>query len=896
MQPPLILCKRFDRNRVGIVHLFRRHIYNDLANEIQQHLDERVEELIACGVSREEAEQQARREFGNVTLLEERGREVWQWFTLESIWADVKFAVRQLRKSPGFAATVIVTLALGIGANTAIFSIVDAVLLRPLPYKQPDRLMMVWQTDAAHRGTGAWFNTYREFDEWQRSSKSFEQLAALSWATTGTTMLLHGKPVDILPVPTSVNFFTMLGVAPLLGRTFEPADFANSCTLVLSHQFWQEKLGGIQNIVGQTLTLDRTQCVVVGVMPRDFSFYPTQANAWTLITPTSAFIKQPWDSMTGAFGRLKLGVTREAAQAELNAIQKRILPEASDLGTLKTAEPDVLEMQSEFTWLAGRNLRSALWVLSGAVALVLLIACVNVANLLLGRSIERSREMAIRSALGSGRRRLIRQMLTEALVLALCGTGAGIGLSVVLLKWFKAAHPVELPPGNTVTLHWQVLLFTAVLGTCSAIFFGLLPAFRASRVNLTAVLKSGERSAVVTVSTQRVSRILVVAQVALSLVLLAGAGLLIESLWRLAATPVGYRTDRLLTAWIHLPEDHYKTVDAKNDLYSNFAQKVAAQPGIQAVVGSSHFYPMGENQLSIEGQPVPPNGASSLVAAQDISANFFSIMRIPLFRGRSFDTRDRSNTQPVAIVNEALAKKYFPHDDPIGHAIKLGSTEDKSQPWMTIVGIAGDVKTTTVFQEMGYLVRPVVYRPLTQDIPSSFTVMIATQSDPLQTLGMVQQQLQFIDAELLLGDVETMTDKQSAVLSQPRFRTVLFGSFAALSLVLAMLGIYGLLTQAVLQRTRDIGIRMALGASRTSVLRNILREAFWTVLAGTLIGLACTVLAVRALSSLLYGVQAENTAVFFMSSVVLLAIALFASWLPARRAASIEPMQALRTE
>jgi predicted permease len=873
----------------------RRDLYRDLAEEMREHMEEKTEQFVRGGMGREEAERAARRAFGNSAVIEERGREVWQWPRLESIWADVRYALRQLRKSPGFAITAIVTLALGIGANTAIFSIVDAILLQPLPYKHPQQLVVVWQTDPAHRSTGAWFNTYREFDEWQRTSRSFEQLAALSWATGGKTMLLHGKPVDVLAIPTSVNFFSMLGISAQAGRTFEPSDLTNRCTLVLSHRFWQTKLGAPRDISAQTLSLDQSPCLVVGVMPKDFSFYPTQTDAWMLITPGSEFVKKPWEHMTGVFGRLKPGISRIAAEAELNAIQKGVVSESPDLGALAAAEPVVLEMQSEFTWLAGRNLRTALWTLLAAVGLVLLIACVNVANLLLGRSMERAREMAIHTALGSGRRRLIRKMLTEALVLALLGTVAGVALAQVLLHWFVAAHPVELPPSSTIGLHRQVLMFTTLLGAGSTLLFGLLPAIRGSRVDLNSVLRTGERGMSLTASAQHASRTLVALQVALSLMLLAGAGLLIESLWRLASTPVGYRTDNLLTAWVNLPDDRYRSLDAKNEFFSRFADKVSSLPGVQAVMGASTYFPKSENLFSIQGNATPP-GPQPSVQEQVISANFLRTMQIPLLRGRDFDTKDRSNSQPVAIVNEALAKRYFPHEDPIGQAIKLGRTDDPLHKWITIVGVAANVKTTTVFQEMGYVVAPAVYRPLPQEAPAALAVIVATEGEPLLMAAAVQQQLQDIDPNLALAGVDTMAHKHSAGLSQPRFRSVLLGGFALLALVLAAIGIYGLLAQAVVCQWRGIAIRMALGARRAGVVKGVIHEALRPVAVGLILGLTGAALTVRTFASLLYGIRAENVAVFSLAAGVLLLTAVLAGWLPALRAASVDPVQALRSE
>lgn len=870
----------------------RRRIYDDLTEEIQQHLEERVESLMADGMSREDAEHEARREFGNVTLMEERGREGWQWPTLESIWADIRFAVRQLRKSPGFALTVVITLTLGIGANTAIFSAVDAVLLRPLPYRHADRLVVVWQTDAAHRATGAWFDSYREFEEWQRGSRSFEHLAALSWAVSGKTVRWHGKPLGLLAIPASVNFFQMLGVDAQLGRTFSDSDLKSSCTLVLAHSFWQDNLGAPTDIVGSNVSVDHDACTVIGVMPKGFSFYPVATNAWQLITPTGDYARAPWKSVVGVFGLLRPGVSPAAAEAELASMENRILSEDPELKALGVSTPVAVNLQSNFTWLAGRNLRTTLWVLLGAVGLILLMACVNVANLLLGRTIERSREMAIRAALGSGRAPLIRQMLTESLLLSLCGAGAGILLAEWILKWFRLAKPVELPPGNVAGLHWQVFLFAAVAGIGSAVVFGLLPAWRGSRVDLNAALKTGERMGFAA-SEHKLSRVLAIVQVSLSLVLLVNAGLLIRSLWALASTPLGYRTDHLLTGHIDLPHDRYPTQETRTRLYRNLADKVDEIVGVESIAGASNFAPMGPNLMSIEGDQGKDAQQGSDVATQSVSADFFSTMQIPILSGRSFDTSDREDTRPVAIVNAALAQKYFPHQDPIGRSIKLGRSDDT---WMRIVGVVGNVKTTTVFQEMGYVVDPAVYQPLTQSAPSSLAVVIATRSDPMQMESAIQQRLAKMDDDLLMTGVESMQRKQDAVLSPPRFRAVLFGSFAALALGLAVLGIYGLLTQFVAQRTRDIAIRMALGADRAKVLTNVLCECALLAAIGIGVGFAGSLVAVRALSGLLYGIHAENAALFVIAAGILLLATLVAGWRPARRAASIDPMVALRSE
>jgi predicted permease len=598
--------------------------------------------------------------------------------------------------------------------------------------------------------------------------------------------------------------------------------------------------------------------------------------------------------MTGVFGLLKPGVTRRQAEAELNAIEKRTLPEApANLSLLASATPTVLDLQDNFTWLAGRELRTGLWVLSGAVSFILLMTCLNVTNLLLSRSSVRSREMAVRTALGSGRARLIQQMLTESLMLALCGTGVGVVLAVSMIHWFRNANPVELPPGNVVALDWRVLLFAALLGAASAIAIGLIPAWRASGVDPNFVLNNGERSIGRDVSAQRTSRALVVMQMALSLMLFVGAGLLAASLWNMASTRLGYRTDRVLTAKINLPKEHYEDADARSRLAAGLAEKISQLNGVEAVVEASSFTPMGENALSVEGDAgFSPGG----IATQSVSSGFFGAMQIPVFRGRVFDTQDRKETQQVAMVNEALANRYFPHTGPIGHAVKLSRADDASQPWLRIIGVVADIKTTTVFQEMGYVEQPTVYRPLTQDPPASLCLMVLTKESPLGLVGGIEQQLASLDRDLPLASVTTMKDQQSAMLSQPRFRTVLFGSFAALALVLAIVGLYGVLAQLVTRRTREIAVRMALGASRKAVLVSVIREALILAAAGIVLGVAGSAVGVRVLTRLLYQVRAENAAMFALAAGILTLTALLASLNPAWRAANVDPMRTLRSE
>jgi predicted permease len=874
----------------------RRDTEREFATELESHLRMHTDDNLRRGMTYEEARRQALIQLGGLETIRQTYREQSTVPWLENRLQDVRYTFRQMRSAPKLTTAVALTLALGIGANTAVFSMVEAVLLRPLPYSNPDRLVVVWQTDAAHRTTGAYFNAYREFEAWQQNSRSFERLAAITWANGPKEMLWHDKPTDVLAIPASVDFFSLLGASAQQGRTFAQRDLQNPCTLVLSHPFWTQKLGAPANMIGQSLTLGHSSCQVVGVMSADFSFYPLQTDAWMLITPTSDLVKKPWESMVGAFGLLKPGVTRTAAEAELASIQGQVIGEApANVSIMRSMAPDVLDLHSNFTWLAGRNLRQGLWLLLGASGLILLMACANVGSLLLGRSLERGREMAVRAALGAGRTRLFGQMLTESLLLAFCGTVTGVALAFGLLHWFRAATPIELPPGTAVTLDWRVLLFAAAAGILSALAFGLFPAWRGSRINLNVELSAGGKGQTSAVPAQRVSHSLVVIQVALSTVLVAGAGLLTESLWKLASTPLGYRTDHLFTARVDLPPERYKEEDARSRFAAAFATSTATLPGVQDVAVASDFTPAEGAPFSIAGDKTSQT-VSAMVAIQDVSANFFSSLGIPLSRGRVFDTRDGKDTQPVAIINQALAKRFFPTMDPLGQAIKLSRADDPHEPWLTVIGVVANIKTTTVFREMGYTEEPAVYRPLTQSAPATLAFLIGLAGRPPDLASEVQQKLSEVDHDLLLRDIDAMQSRHAAALSQPRFRTLLLSGFALLAAVLAMVGLYGVLSQLIARRTRDIGIRMALGADRGRIVRAILSQACLMTVIGVFLGAASAAVAMRLLSGMLYGIHAEGAAEFAAAAATMLLVAVLASWGPARHAASIDPIQTLRSE
>jgi predicted permease len=809
---------------------------------------------------------------------------------------DLRYAFREFRRSRVFAAATVLILALGIGANTAIFSIVEAVLLRPLPYRNASRLVVIWQTDAAHRASGAYFNSYREFEAWQQQSRSFEKLAALTWATGPKSKLWEGKPIDVLALPASVEFFSVLGAKAQLGRTFADADLRNPCTLVLAYRFWQQRLGAPAGILGRSIDFEGTACTIIGVMPKRFEFYPAATDAWTLITPASEFGKNPWHTMVGAFGLLKPGVTRAAAEAELASIQSRAINEApADQVVMRTFSPDVLDLQSNFTWLAGRNLRKGLWLLLAASALILLLVAVNVGGLMLGRAMERAREVAVRAALGSSRARIFRQSIAESLLLGMLGTIAGAALAAALLQWFRSANPVELPPSTVVTVDWRTLLFAAGVGMLASIVFAVLPTLHKSRINLNDALKAGSLNHSQTASNSRATQSLVVIQIALSMVLVVGAGMLAASFFALTSTSLGYRTDHLFTATIILPQARYPDTAARARFADAFESSLRALPGVESAAIASDFVPRGLELLSVAGKPGPENAPPD-VATQELSPSFFQTLSVPLLRGRLFTDADKLDTQQVAIINEALAREYFPGVDPLGRAIKLGRSDDKSKPWLTVIGVVANVKTTTVFQEMGYLQPPAVYRPLAQSAPATLAIMVVIPATPSGLVGQMQQSLSTIAPALVLGGIDGMRTERAAELAPPRFRALLLSGFAVLALLLAVVGVYGTLSQFVVRRTREISIRMALGAQRDRVLFSILRRAIAMACPGVAIGAGFAALCIRFVQGMFYGIHSGGAAVFAMAAGLLVAVSLASALKPALRATSIDPMQALRTE
>ena len=808
----------------------------------------------------------------------------------ERLSQDLRYAGRTFRRSPAFTATAILTLALGIGANTAVFSILDAVLLRPLPYRDPGQLVSVLDREIRTGGRALFFDLYSDYDNWKKNSRAFQGFAAVTWAGgIGKTMTGRGPARNVAAVPVTADFFSVLGVPAMLGRTFEEADRTRSCAVVLSDRFWHGTFGGQKNAIGQVLRLSDQACTVIGVMPAGFVSYPNvESPLWVLLEEP----KRPDQFGVFVIGRRKPGVSLAGAQAEVLALHRQ-LHEHDHWGTIM--EPAIYDLQSEFTWLTGRNLRISLIVLFAAVTLVLSICCVNVANLLLSRSLVRQREMAIRAALGSGRARMLRQLLTESLLLSLIASACGAALASGAVQYFRAVNPIELPPGTVVAINGKVLAFTVLLSIATALLFGLVPAWKTSQVDLIGALRTGGRASSSDRSRHRWGKALIVAEVALTLVLLAGAGLLIRSVENFTAAPLGFAPGGLTTARLELPRNAYQKPEQRIRFYDQVLSELSRDSRIEGAALSTTFPTQGTGPVSvlaIEGKPDPAPNHVLDVGHQTVSSRYFRVMQIPLRQGRYFDERDGAQVEPVAIVNEELVSRYFRGENAIGRYIREFRAEGNQQPWMRVVGVVADEKRTAVANEMSWADTPVVYHPWDQDPPLAATAILRGTA-PGDT---IRQTLAAIDAEVSVAEVEPVARTISKILAYPRFRALVLAGFAGLALVLAMVGLYGVLSHLVTHRTHEIGVRMALGAQRGEVLGMVVGDGIRWIGAGVVLGLAAALALGRYLGSLLYGISAADPLLLASVSIGMILAALAAMYLPARRAAGVDPLVALRYE
>jgi putative ABC transport system permease protein len=833
---------------------------------------------------------------------------------MNSMLQDLRFGLRMLIKNPIFTLIAVVTLALGIGANTAIFSVVDAVLLRPLPYPEANRLVFLWSTMKS-QGVPTSGSALPDYYAWRDQNRVFDGLAGFyngdfNLSSPGSAPeLIQGTYI-------TPNLFQVLKVSPSLGRLFtsEEEQFGRHRVVLLSYGLWQRRFAGERDIVGRDIKLGGENYTVAGVMPEGLPFFDNlpEVELWTPISfaPNDNMATRN-NHFVNLVCRLKPGVTSEQAQSDVGAIAKNMeaqYTENKGLGAL------IVPMQEQ---LAGDS-RKALLVLLGAVGFVLIVACVNVANLLLARASARAKELAIRASLGASRARIMRQVIIECLPLGLIGGLLGTLLAIWGIDLLSALLPASLPRGNAINVNSRVLIFTFVLALLTILIFGLLPALQAAKSDVRESLNEGGRSGIGSRKQGRLRRLLVIAEVALALVLLVGSGLMVRSFIKLRQVDLGFTAHNVLTMRVPLPEAKYPTPLTATDprdpaglaFYEQLLTRLRALPGVQGATAAT-ILPLGAGDgwgkfLSIEGRTETSIDKVPLVRFALVSADYFQTFGISVRQGRSFTTEDKSNSQLVAIINETLARRFFPNENPIGKTIFMGAPENLRPPEdqtpdnranrRTIVGVVSNVKGSS-------LNRPTsaqVYAPLTQyrreGWSNSLMLAVQTSTTPEALTSAIREQVSGLDADQPITRVRTMDQLLSRTLSEAKFSLLLFGLFAALALVLAAIGIYGVMATAVTQRTHEIGLRMALGAQKRDVLRLVIGEGMILVLVGVAAGLASAVALTRLMSTLLFGVSATDPMTLALITLLLAAVALLACYLPARRAAKVDPMVALRYE
>jgi len=809
-------------------------------------------------------------------------------------WQDIRYGVRMLLKAPSISIVATIALALGIGANTAIFSVVNSVLLRPLPFANSEQLMNVWETDSV-RGSVRGAASYPNFVDWREQNHVFEHIS--TYHNNDFIMTGRGESTRLQGAVVNADLFPLLGVTPVIGRGFLPAEDnpgEAGRVVVLSQSLFQKRFNSDPNVVNQSMVLDGKNYTIVGVMPGAFQF-PVQndpVELWTTVALDREG-KEPITEERGAhymdvIARLKPGVSKEQAQAEMTAISARLEQQYPDKNLHRSTR-----VQPTLEALVG-DVRPALLILLGAVGFVLLIACANVANLLLARAMSRHKEMAIRSALGASRMRVVRQLLTESVLLSLAGGILGLVLAVWWSDLLVALGKENIPRAMQVGLDWRVLGFTLLVSVLTGVVFGLVPALHSSKTELTESLKEGGRSGAEGARRNRIRAVLVVGELAIAVVLLVGAGLLIQSLWRLRQVSPGFESQNLLTFVVGIPEVKYPT-DKQAQFYRDLIGRIESLPGVRSA-SSVIPLPLSGDAFSIsfetEGRPVAKGDRPS-ADFFSVQVGYFKTLGVPMLKGRDFTERDNKQGPPVIIVNQAFARKFFPNEEPVGKRIRPGISTDTDDPAMReIIGVVSDIRNRNLSSEL----RPGYYLPAAQMPFNQMTLVVRTTNDPHSVITAVQNEVHAMDNELPIFNVKTMDDYISATVAGPRFNATLLVIFAGVALILTIVGLYGVMSYSVAQRTNEIGIRMALGAQTKDVLRLIVSQGFKLVLIGLGIGLAGAFALTRVIASLLFGVTTKDPLTFAAVAVLLALVALLACYIPARRATRLDPLHALRYE
>jgi putative ABC transport system permease protein len=793
-----------------------------------------------------------------------------------------------LVKRPAFTVVVVAALAIGIGANTAIFSVVNSILLRPLPYREPDRLVMVWM-DNKRLNVDQDIHSYANYADYRDQNQSFEQLATFYGISLNLTGV--GEPERVIGLTASRSLFEAAGVDPVIGRTFSPDEEVpgQDRVVVLGYGLWQRLFGGHEDILGQEVSLSDVKRTVIGVMPPSFKFPHRDADEfWVPLAPDSNRRSSRYGFGYYVVGRLKRDVTLGQAKADMSAIAAHLVEQFPDLEGYGV---NLVPLHQQIV----RKVEPALLLLLGTVAFVLLIACANVANLLLARAATREREIAIRTALGAGRIRLIRQLLTESLLIALLGGAAGLLIANWGLKALVAMSPDDIPRRDQIGIDLRVLGFTLLISLLTGLVFGLAPALQASKQELNESLKEGGRGASGGVRGRNLRSALVVFEVAVSLVLLIGAGLMIRSFIQLQKVDLGFNPDRLVAMNFQLSRAKYQGRQSA-EFFRELIERVDSLPGVESTGGITAVFidglTMSASNLIIEGRPPAPATEQTEAPADFVTPAYFRTMGIPLLKGREFSEQDGPSSQRVVMINDTFARRFWPGEEPLGKRFKFGGP-DSTDPWLTIVGIVADMRRTGLDSE----VRCEAFLPYTQRQFNIFMeVVVRTASDPRAIVGPVREIVSSIDPNQPISHVRKMDLVLAGMKAPRRLNTFLFAVFGGAALVLAAVGVYGVISYSVTQRTREIGIRLALGAGRVEILKLLVGNGMSLAGTGIVIGLIAALALTRLMSTLLYGVSAVDLLTFAVTSVVLTGVALAACFLPARRATKIDPMIALRYE
>ena len=877
----------------------REQLERDLEDEIAFHLAERAARLNETSGAAQggaklgaaDAESAAKRQFGNATRLKEECRDEWSFPSIESLWQDVRYAARMLRKNPAFTAIAVLTLALGIGANTAVFSVVHAVLLEPLPYPHPEQLVTVWEkVRLEHYQDDQDTPAPGNFTDWKNGSTAFTGMAAIR--QRNATLTGAGEPVRIGGEGISASMFSILQTSPELGRAFTEAEELPGAphVAIISHALWAERFSSDPGIVGRAIVLDSTPYTVVGVMPRGFHFPDPDDDVWVPLGLTPAQLANHDSHYLRIVARLRDGVPLATAQAQLDAIAARLTAQFPDTNTgvgvniIPLVEHEV------------GDVRPALKILLGAVGLVLLIVCANVANLLLARSAVRQREIALRAALGASRGRILRQLLTESVLLAAIGGGLGMLLAYWGVRVLPQIGPGDLPRMSSIGVNGPVLAFSFCVSILAGLIFGVAPALEGARSDVHDALKDGGQGRVAG-GRARMRGLLIVAEMALSVVVLVGAGLLLRSFVLLEQIPLGFNAENMLTFGVSLPAARYGTYPQRAAFYHQVQEKIQALPGVRSVAGISYLPLTFAGRTSVvltEGSAPVPMGQLPFVDYRSVTPRYFETMRVPMIAGRDVAGEDATKGQLVAVVSEAMARSLWPNQDAIGKRFKLSNLEP-SDPWFTVIGVVGNVRQLSRTKEP----RPGVYLLADQDSGTDDTVhhwAVRASGDPLALAAAVRSAVWSVDRDLPVGRLRTMETLLSRTVAGQQFNLLLLGMFATMALVLAVVGLYGVTAYSVAERTREIGVRMALGAEPGTVSLMFVRRGARLATAGLAIGLAAALAASRGMTTMLYGIAPADPVTFAGVALLLIVVALAACYLPARRATRVDPFVALRQE